>query len=227
MDAHKLIHQNSRVTDYYTPAIYTDFARMVMGSIDFDPASSELANIGMAGKFGVRATRYASEPSYTIITVKTLYGSNMTVREHGVSGHQMAWEGNVWLNHPFGRDEAPCTPNCKKKTCQERGWHTEGHLPGNKTWIETAVEKYRTGEATQIMLICFAALSADWFRPLLDFPMIVPRGRVNYYAINEDGKPELKRGVTKDSVLFYLGSNVEKFCDLGKKVGRIYLPFHP
>src|SRR6202035_1782424 len=62
--------------EWYTPSKYIEAARRVMGSIDLDPASCELANRT------VQATRYYSEQD---------------------NGLLHSWHGNVWLNPPFGK----------------------------------------------------------------------------------------------------------------------------
>lgn len=62
--------------EWYTPARYIEAARRVMGGIDLDPASCEMANRT------VKATRY------------------YTQRENGLA---QEWYGRVWLNPPFGR----------------------------------------------------------------------------------------------------------------------------
>lgn len=223
MSSHKLIHQDSGEKDYYTPAAFTDMARAVMGSIDFDPASSDLANAGIAGKFGVGATEWVTMPDYTVIDTITTRGVALPVRRYGTSGHELHWHGNVWLNHPFGRDERPCVQECPKKICTQRGWHTATALAGNKTWVKTAVGNYLAGNCQQITMICFAAISSDWIRPLLYFPMLIPRRRVNYFAV-ENGEAFLKKGVTKDSVVFYLGRNVDRFVQYASKLGVVYQP---
>lgn len=60
--------------EWYTPARYVEAARQVMGNIDLDPASSELAN------GTVKAT--------------TFY----TKQENGLF---LPWFGNVWCNPPY------------------------------------------------------------------------------------------------------------------------------
>src|SRR5216683_7000971 len=62
--------------EWYTPARYIEAAREVMGSIDLDPASCELANRT------VKATRF------------------YTQRENGLA---QDWHGRVWLNPPYGK----------------------------------------------------------------------------------------------------------------------------
>lgn len=63
--------------EWYTPAIYIEAAREVMGSIDTDPASCELAN--------------------QVVKAKRYY----TKEENGFTKH---WTGKVWCNPPYGYD---------------------------------------------------------------------------------------------------------------------------
>jgi DNA N-6-adenine-methyltransferase (Dam) len=62
--------------EWYTPSKYIESAREVMGSIDLDPASSQLANET------VKASKY------------------FTIDDDGLS---QEWHGNVWLNPPYGK----------------------------------------------------------------------------------------------------------------------------
>jgi hypothetical protein len=63
--------------EYYTPKEYIEAARQVMGSIDTDPASCELANRT------VKAAKF------------------YTKEDNGLS---YPWLGNVWLNPPYGKE---------------------------------------------------------------------------------------------------------------------------
>jgi len=71
------IAYNSGNNEWYTPSEYIESARVVMGSIDVDPASSDLANTV------VKATAF-----YTIDN----------------SGLDKEWKGNIWLNPPYSND---------------------------------------------------------------------------------------------------------------------------
>lgn len=69
---------NSGENEWYTPACYIESARLVMGSIDTDPASCELAN--------------------QIVKAKHYF----TKVDNGITYH---WDGNVWLNPPYSQPE--------------------------------------------------------------------------------------------------------------------------
>jgi ParB family chromosome partitioning protein len=76
MKNHQLINQDSGNTEYYTPAEIVHAARMTMGEIDLDPASSEIANLT------VKATIFFTR------------GDDVLERD---------WYGRIWMNHPFSR----------------------------------------------------------------------------------------------------------------------------
>ena len=62
--------------EWYTPKMYLDVARKVLGRIDLDPASSESANKT------VKATTFYAEQD---------------------DGLKQPWHGRLWLNPPYGR----------------------------------------------------------------------------------------------------------------------------
>lgn len=73
---HVHVAQNSGNNEWYTPPRFIDGARRVMGSIDTDPATSEIANKT------VGASRWFTESD---------------------DGRVQPWAGNVWMNPPYAQ----------------------------------------------------------------------------------------------------------------------------
>ncbi len=72
------VSNNSGENEWYTPKPFIDSARKMMGSIDCDPASSEIANKT------VNASEY------------------FTIDNNGLN---QKWHGNVWMNPPYSQPE--------------------------------------------------------------------------------------------------------------------------
>lgn len=102
---------------------------------------------------------------------------------------------SCWINHPFGRQ---MNPLCVAK-------------------MELEYVEFRMKQACAIT---FAATSEQWFQPLLRRPQCFLSPRTNYYT----PAGEIKRGVTKGSVVTYFGPNVRKFCEEFAALGVVKLP---
>lgn len=74
-----IAHNRNSTTDWHTPIEYIEAAREVLGTIDLDPASSELANQT------VKAKQF------------------FTADDDGLN-HE--WRGRIWLNPPFNKDKS-------------------------------------------------------------------------------------------------------------------------
>ncbi len=111
------------------------------------------------------------------------------------NGLSRSWGGRVWMNHPFGRDY-------------------------NRLWVSKLIGEFRSGRVEQACYITFASTSEVWFRPLFDFPLCFLSPRTNYRL--PDGT--IFRGVTKGSVVAYLGDDVKRFVDVFGGLGLVMLP---
>lgn len=85
----------------------------------------------------------------------------------------------------------------------------------NKAIAAKVVSEHEKG--AEIVMITFAATSEAWFKPLLNFPQCFLHGRTNYY----DQNGNKVKGVTKGSVVTYLGNNLEGFIAAFKHLGTI------
>lgn len=68
----------------------------------------------------------------------------------------------AWLNPPYGERELPCGPNCKKKTCADRGWHRDKLFPGIGAFLAKALEETRFGVTTVALIP--ARMGSAWWR---------------------------------------------------------------
>jgi hypothetical protein len=196
MNNAQLINQTSHDFEYYTQAKFVEPARRTMGWIELDPASSLIAN--------------------RTIRAQHIY----TVDDDALS---QAWRAaTLWLNHPFGESEEPCKTRCTKKRCPQRGYHIDKRIPGNADWINKLIDHYRCGDVKQACCITFASTSEAWFKPLMHFPQVYLSPRTNYLL--PDGT--LKQGVTKGSVITYLGPHVQNFAYNYQHLGSVMIPVH-
>lgn len=129
-----------------------------------------------------------------------------------VDGISKEWNGTVWLNHPFGRKEKACGEWCAKKHI-----HHSIDYHGNKAWVNKLVMECNSLRVSQALCITYACTSEGWFQPLLDYPQCFLSPRTNYYT--PDGK--VKKGVTKGSVVTYIGPDVPRFVRAFRRFGRI------
>lgn len=216
MDNHQYVNQTSGKTEWYSPPELVEAARRAMGGIDLDPASSDRANAQI-----VKADRIYTRPDYSLIPATE--GYDCEVRHYETwGGLSRWWFGKVWLNHPFGSGERPCNPGCTKKTCEKRGWHTFGTLPGNDDWITKVVAEFHSGQIEAACVLTYAAMSEAWFKPLKQFPMCLIDGRVNYL---DPETLEPVKGVPKGSVITYLGHFPSHFYREFKQFGAVYVPY--
>ncbi len=150
-----LINQDSGKTEYGTPPDIIERARNTMGRIDLDPASNEFFNKAIE--------------AYSFFDKSCL-------------ALDLDWWGNVWMNHPFSRENNPL-------------------------WINKLVSEYESRNVKKACCITYASTSEKWFRPLLKYPQCFLYGRTKFIGL--DGKP--KGSATKSCVVTYFGPNPNFF----------------
>lgn len=198
----QLINQSSGEFEYYTPQVITDLAHEVMGGIDLDPASCEIANQR------VNASQFFNQVD---------------------DGLSQQWYGRVFMNHPFHRGEKACKKKCVKVNCKKptkanpnrRGHCITEEIPSNMDWVNKFIDSYRNGDISEGICITFASMSESWLWGLLDYPVCYPKGRIHYYK--PDGTQD--RGAPKGSIITYLGPNVRRFAESFAMIGKVHVPY--
>jgi hypothetical protein len=167
----------SKSNEWYTPLKYIVAAHELMGGIDLDPASNAIANET------VKAANY-----YDITQ----------------NGLDKSWTGRVWLNPPYGRDEAGSNQDI---------------------WSRRLIEQYNAGITTEAVLLVNAAVDTKWFQNLFQyverephfFPVCIPDHRINFYSPDSTAS-----GPTHGSALVYLGNQVKEFFIIFSEFGLIF-----
>jgi DNA N-6-adenine-methyltransferase (Dam)/T5orf172 domain len=167
--------QTSAVSeDWYTPAIYIAAVREVFGgTIDLDPASCQEAN-------------------------NTVQAENIYTAE--VDGLRHRWNGNVFLNPPWGR-----TGRTKK------------------AFVTRAIHAYKSGEIVQAILALNSnATTSAWFEPLFEYPICFPNHRVAHRGPGGAGGAP-----NSGTVFIYLGLAVARFAEIFSEFGRVVPSAYP
>jgi hypothetical protein len=149
--------------EWYTPGWVIEAARRVMGEIDLDPASCEMAQeVVQAGLFWAK----------------------------GQDGCRMGWFGRVWLNPPYS-------------------------APG--AFVEKLIEEYAHGNVRQAIVLLNNSTETRWFQRLLGrFPVCFFSQRLAFWRHDHADV-----GARQGQAVFYLGQDVEKFCEVFGEFGIV------
>lgn len=126
------------------------------------------------------------------------YAANENVKADRIftiadDGLKQEWRARtVWLNWPFGRVQNPL-------------------------WVRKLNDEWARCNYQQLCCITYACTSELWFQPLLRRLQCFLSPRTNYYL--PDGT--IKKGVTKGSVVTYLGPNETAFRQHFKAFGVV------
>src|SRR6266705_65225 len=166
------IAQPQKSNEWYTPVKYIEAARQVMGSIDLDPASCELANQT------VRAARYYTQEN---------------------NGLMHPWRGKVWLNPPFGRQNAP-----------SKGFGGGKSIMG--IFVSKLVYEYEMENTSQAIALVTSKIDASWFSQLWQYPICFTTQRVLF-----DRPNQAREGHFFGTAFVYLGWNEQAFTEVFSK----------
>jgi len=183
---------SSESTEHMTPADYVEAAREVLGVIELDPASSELAN------GTVRARRYFTKAD---------------------DGFAQRWGGRVFLNPPGGLCDEEGREVLPKKeerpSCAESGAcglpaghrHT-GVTSSAKAWWKRLALSYQAGDVDSAIFVGFSieilqtTQSLDCLTPL-HCPFCVPRDRMRFLSVRS-GVVRVGAAPTHASIIVFL-----------------------
>jgi hypothetical protein len=166
-----LTHLSSESDDWYTPGDVIAMARRAMGSIDLDPATCVTAQ-------------------------RTINASRWYTKAQDGLRTDLPWEGNVWLNPPYGR-----------------GDYSAG------AFIARLMRELAAGTVTQaITCLNLNSASAQWFQPIWANASIhlIWRGRIVFW--NDDHADSTP---TKGTILSYIGPRAESFAAAFRGYGTL------
>lgn len=124
----------------------------------------------------------------------------------------------LWLNWPFGKPEKACEPYCNRQQKNSRHKHHAYDYHGNAAWSrKLASEIQNIGQGC---VITYACTSEKWFIHLSLHWQCFLAPRTNYYLPNG----EMKKGVTKGSVVTYFGKNQNRFFEVFRSMGIVRPP---
>jgi hypothetical protein len=179
--------------NHFTPLEIIEAARLALGKIDLDPATTESANAY------IEAVRIFTEKE---------------------NGFAKPWRGRVFLNPPGGACDASGV--CLARRKPEKGWFyadgsraPEGAARSSaKAWWGKLVASYREGSVTSAIFVAFSiellqttqigeAGQAPASLPL-DFPICFPARRVAYLRHEDSGQFRRASSPPHASAIVYL-----------------------
>lgn len=160
---------SSESNEWFTPSQYVEKARELMSGIDLDPASNAYAN-------------------EKVVQAKLYYDIQ-------ANGLDKPWNGRVWLNPPYGRDEGGSN---------------------QEAWSRRLIEQYEAGITTEAVLLVNANTEAKWFQPLYNYLICFTNHRIRFY--NTEGTPSQP---TQGNAFIYFGHQKGRFTELFSAFGVV------
>lgn len=208
VDPSQSAKHSSASTEHFTPPKITTAAHRVMGDIDLDPASSELAN-------------------KELVVARKFYDA-------AANGFAKEWHGRVFLNPPGGKCDESGVSLFKREG--EKGFFyadgsrcTKPARSSVTSWWNRLVTEWKLGRTTQAIFIGFSieilqASQVDSPMSCMDFSICVPGRRLAFWSV-VDGKFGPGTSPTHANVIVYIPPNddtraaIDNFCIQFKDVG--------
>ena len=111
-------------------------------------------------------------------------------------GLTQPWEGRVFVNPPFS---------------------AQGGLSLSGAFFQKAEEEYRSGNASEVLLLMKAAVGYAWFRPVLQWPHAWLHARIAFLSSIQQAGTTNPHG----SVVVYMGPDPTHFCQILSSVACI------
>ena len=197
--------------EHHTPPDVVNAGHETLGSIDLDPASSEVGN------YFIKAKRYYSIDN---------------------TGFDKPWNGTVFLNPPGGRCDIDGT-SCIKLDDNSPYVRVDGKAPtkllsSQKEWWFKLAQEWLERRTTAAIFVSFSIellQTTQIHTPLKlltphEFPICYPKNRLAYWKV-VDGKLVKSKSPPHASALVFLPKDrdsVFKFFRVHSKLGRVVVP---
>jgi hypothetical protein len=235
MNSSTTSRHSSATAEHYTPPEIVEPARSVLGTIDLDPASCEIA-----AKIIKPRLSFSKEDNGFLRS----WGLGPPVP--GVPGSGSA---TVFLNPPGGVCDFEGVTLVKRE--DQKGWFRPDGMKAvgqssQRAWWFKLVKEWAVGNVSQAIFICFSvellqssqlgaeANGAMTELPIpLDFPICYPRRRVDYFKQMPDGSLARGGAPPHSSAIIYLPPRyaavaptaINRFRDAFKDLGRVVVPY--
>jgi phage N-6-adenine-methyltransferase len=87
----------------------------------------------------------------------------------------------------------------------------------SKLWVPYAKHQYECGNAKELILLIKLDISTRWWGTISNYPWVAVNRRLKF--------GDSKGAAPFQSAIVYLGDNLQKFTQIFKKYGTIYIPY--
>lgn len=195
---------------YGTPPEIISAARKTLGRIEVDLCSNAYFQqaIDADQYFTAPRMHIDSRPNYfegrikRVAYLESYGGLDMKYRSR-LSGKR------VFCNPPFQRGIKACGPDCRKVTCNKRGYHIGNDQPSTSDFVLYLFRLYMQNVISAAVIVTFNNVASPYGRAMQRVPKWVGGKRPNFLP---DAGEEAGHGAPKDTAVCYLGSRVSAFA---------------